>query len=253
MLVIPVLDLLDGQAVRAVRGLRDDYRPIRSSLAGTSEPLALAHTLVAASAARTLYIADLDAILARGDHARTLAALRTALPGIEIWLDAGFADYASMRAMFARIDEAHDAPRAAPRARLVPVFGTETLCETAALVAAQADGLAPILSLDHRAGRLVAGAVSTRVLEHDPRAWPARVIAMTLDQVGSYAGPDLGTFSRVRASAAAGTTVIGAGGIRDRSDLDAAAALGADAWLVASALHDGRIDPATLRGESHPT
>ena len=53
MLVIPVLDLLDGQAVHAVRGRRDDYRPIRSLLAATSEPLALAPALVAASAAAT--------------------------------------------------------------------------------------------------------------------------------------------------------------------------------------------------------
>jgi phosphoribosylformimino-5-aminoimidazole carboxamide ribotide isomerase len=35
--------------------------------------------------------------------------------------------------------------------------------------------------------------------------------------------------------------VIGAGGIRDRGDLAAAARTGASAWLVASALHDGRI------------
>jgi phosphoribosylformimino-5-aminoimidazole carboxamide ribotide isomerase len=64
---------------------------------------------------------------------------------------------------------------------------------------------------------------------------------MTLDQVGSYDGPDLATFERIRASAPADTQVIGAGGIRDRGDLAAAARTGASAWLVASALHDGRI------------
>ena len=245
MLVIPVLDLLDGQAVRAVRGRRDDYRPIRSPLAATSEPLALAPALVAASAAHTLYIADLDAILSRGDHVPTLAALRAALPGVEIWLDAGFADYASMHAMFARIDEA-DATSSgtAPRAQLIPVFGTETLREPTALAAARADGLAPILSLDYRAGDLVAATARTRDLERDVDSWPARVIAMTLDQVGSYIGPDLDTFERVRAAAPGTTTVIGAGGIRDRSDLAAAAQSGAHAWLIASALHDGRLDAA---------
>ena len=64
---------------------------------------------------------------------------------------------------------------------------------------------------------------------------------MTLDQVGSYAGPDLPTFERIRASAAAHTTVIGAGGIRNRADMAAAASTGATAWLVASALHDRQI------------
>lgn len=241
MLVIPVLDLLDGQAVHAVRGRRDDYRPIRSPLAATSEPLALARALVAATAARTLYIADLDAILARGDHARTLAALRAAMPDVEIWLDAGFADYASMQAMLARIDAADGWATSAPRARLVPVFGTESLREPAALAAALADGLAPILSLDYRAGALVAATAQASELERETHRWPARVIAMTLDQVGSYAGPDLDTFRRLRAAAPATATVIGAGGIRNRGDLVAAAQSGAHAWLIASALHDGRL------------
>ncbi len=75
MQVIPVLDLLDGHAVRAVRGERTRYRPIESSLCATSEPLAVAHALLAATGARTLYIADLGAILQQGDHAGHLAAL----------------------------------------------------------------------------------------------------------------------------------------------------------------------------------
>ena len=37
--------------------------------------------------------------------------------------------------------------------------------------------------------------------------------------------------------------VIGAGGIRSEDDLARASAAGADAWLVASALHDGQLDP----------
>jgi phosphoribosylformimino-5-aminoimidazole carboxamide ribotide isomerase len=67
------------------------------------------------------------------------------------------------------------------------------------------------------------------------------VIAMTLDHVGSYEGPDLSTFERIRANVPAHTTVIGAGGIRDAHDLVRAEHAGATAWLVASALHDGRI------------
>ncbi|NML30480.1 HisA/HisF-related TIM barrel protein [Paraburkholderia antibiotica] len=238
MQVIPVLDLLDGHVVRAVRGERDAYRPIESRLAATSEPLVIARALLDASGARTLYIADLGAILQRGAHATTLAALRAALPGVELWLDAGFTDYASMRALFKHIDTL-----AAPLTSLsplVPVFGTESLCDHHALHAAQTAGLAPILSLDHRAGALLAAAD----LDRSPAWWPSRVIAMTLDQVGSYAGPDLATFERIRAQAPAHTTVIGAGGVRDRNDLAVAAGTGATAWLVASALHDQQIERA---------
>lgn len=254
MQVIPVLDLLDGNVVRAVRGERFAYRPIQSCLATGSEPLTVARALLETSGARTLYIADLGAILARGAHASVLAALRAALPGVELWLDAGFSDYASMRVLFAQIDalgasgdrrgpagnDRASRTAAVPLATLVPVFGTETLRDVDALRAAQADGLAPILSLDHRAGAALAAAA----LDTSSAWWPSRVIAMTLDQVGSYAGPDLATFERIRARAPAHTTLIGAGGIRDRADLDAAARTGAAAWLVASALHDRKLDAA---------
>jgi phosphoribosylformimino-5-aminoimidazole carboxamide ribotide isomerase len=250
MQVIPVLDLLDGHAVRAQRGNRTAYRPIVSPLAGTSEPLALARSLIAASGASTLYIADLDAILQQGDHAATLATLRAALPGIEIWLDAGYADYASMHTMFARVEDAAARIEDANHrdcsdlcATLVPVFGTESLRDVTALSAAEAAGFAPILSLDHRAGQLIADAS----LVNASAWWPSRVIAMTLDHVGSYEGPDLATFARIRRHAPSGTTVIGAGGIRHQADLDAAAAAGATAWLVASALHDGRIHAAAVQ------
>lgn len=266
MLVIPVLDLLDGHAVRAVRGERSAYRPIESPLAATSEPVAVARALLAASGAQTLYVADLGAILGHGAHVATLAALRRALPGTEIWLDAGYANYTAMQAVFAAIrhaDAAHDttATALAALATLVPVFGSESLRDLHALREAEDAGHSPILSLDHRAGELLAAGAehlsqtlsqtatqSALFPSHAAHTvftwWPHRVIAMTLDQVGSYEGPDLSTFERIRASVPAHTTVIGAGGIRDAQDLARAEQAGATAWLVASALHDGRVRPA---------
>jgi phosphoribosylformimino-5-aminoimidazole carboxamide ribotide isomerase len=246
MQVIPVLDLLDGHVVRAVRGERTAYQPIHSPLAATSEPLHIARALLAASGARTLYIADLGAILQQGAHVETLAALRAALPGTDIWLDAGYADYASMHSLFASIEatsrrNSHSRSDPHDLATLVPVFGTESLHDIDALRAAATAGLSPILSLDHRAGQLVTATASLTPAGHTCAWWPPRVIAMTLDQVGSYDGPDLATFERIRAHAPTHTTVIGAGGIRHREDMAAAARTGASAWLVASALHDRRI------------
>jgi phosphoribosylformimino-5-aminoimidazole carboxamide ribotide isomerase len=65
---------------------------------------------------------------------------------------------------------------------------------------------------------------------------------MTLERVGADAGPDLDTLRDVQARSPA-TKLVGAGGIRHEADLAAAAAAGAQAWLVASALHDGRLPP----------
>ncbi|TDV19526.1 HisA/HisF-related TIM barrel protein [Paraburkholderia caballeronis] len=266
MQLIPVIDLLDGHAVRAVRGERDSYRPIRSSLAATSEPVAIGRALVAASGAQTLYVADLGAILQRGAHAATLAALLAALPGVAIWIDAGFASHAAMLAYFDAIARALPASSSAVdtsaiiqpassasspasssasdaarlRTRIVPVFGTESLTDPTALREAGHAGFAPILSLDRRAGRLLAADALAR--DDDPAQWPQRVISMTLDHVGSYAGPDVATLAQLRERAPRGTQLIGAGGIRDRDDLRLARQSGAHAWLVASALHDRRLD-----------
>ena len=103
-----------------------------------------------------------------------------------------------------------------------------------AIPEASACGFEPILSLDYRGGRALGSA-------HTESAWwPSRVIVMTLDHVGAYAGPDLDTFSDVR-SLADGREVIGAGGIRNDADLALAAGSGASGWLVASAIHDGTV------------
>ena len=255
--VIPVLDLLDNLAVRAVRGERTRYRPIESSLCASSEPLTVAHALLATTGARTLYVADLGAILRQGDHAAHLAALLDTLDtldredqaprhagghGVEIWLDAGFTDFPSMQTLFDRIDSIRCVHGIQPPycATLVPVFGTETLHTIHALREAEAAGFAPLLSLDHRSGRLMSELSAGRPAP-DTSWWPSRVIVMTLDYVGSYEGPDLDTFAAIRAQAG-DRELIGAGGIRHAADLSAAAHSGAAAWLVASALHDRRLD-----------
>jgi len=127
MQVIPVLDLLDGHAVRAVRGERSRYRPIQSSLCATSDPVAIARALVAATGARTLYVADLGAILSRGAHDAALAAICDALgDGLRIWLDAGFTAFLPMRAFVERVLRL---TRSAAPAAILPVFGTETLVD----------------------------------------------------------------------------------------------------------------------------
>ncbi|SAK69503.1 1-(5-phosphoribosyl)-5-[(5-phosphoribosylamino)methylideneamino] imidazole-4-carboxamide isomerase [Caballeronia hypogeia] len=232
MQVIPVLDLLDGHAVRAVRGERSRYRPIQSSLCATSDPVSIARALVAATGSRTLYVADLGAILLRGAHDHALAALCDTLgDGFDIWLDAGFTAFAPMRALVERITRLS---RSAAPAAIVPVFGTETLLDIGAIAEASACGFEPILSLDYRGG----GALGAGHIES--AWWPSRVIVMTLDHVGAYAGPDLETLTAVRAIAGA-RKVIGAGGVRNDADLALAADGGAGAWLVASAIHDGTV------------
>jgi len=232
--LIPVVDLLKGQVVRAVRGDRKAYRPIVSALCASSDPVTVARILCEHCAARQLYVADLDALQGGAVQIGVLADLLRALPGIELWLDAGLADASAGQALREQL-----APYAS---RVVLVFGSESLRSREALErcfdttqgdGAKAGDAGAVLSLDRRDGQRLDSAGCWDAVD----LWPKRLIVMTLERVGSGAGPDLETLQEVR-RLAPDAMVIGAGGIRSEDDLARAGAAGADAWLVASALHD---------------
>lgn len=231
MNLIPVIDLMQGQVVRAQRGQRAQYRPMVSTLCAGAEPAAVARALAAHCAAQQLYVADLDALQGRGAQVTALRDILCALPGVEVWLDAGFADAAAAAALHEQLG--------VDAARVVNVFGSESLRSRQAVASCFASPTRAVLSLDRRDGLRLDPAGCWEL----PALWPERVIVMTLERVGAGAGPDLDTLREVQARAPK-ASLIGAGGIRDAADLERARQAGAAAWLVASALHDGRLPPA---------
>ncbi len=230
MILIPVIDLMRGQVVRAVRGQRASYQPIVSTLCKGSDPVTLARVLCTHCRSRQLYAADLDALTGGTPQTGVLREILQALPELEFWVDAGFADGAAADRLREQVGSLAE--------RIVPVFASESMASPAALQQALSSRPDAVLSLDRRDGRRMdpAGAWDA------PTLWPRRVIVMTLERVGADAGPDLGTLREVQARSP-GTQLIGAGGIRHAADLAQAEAAGAHAWLVASALHDGRLPP----------
>ena len=228
MQVVPVIDLLGGQVVHARRGERDSYRPIASPLCAGSAPQDVVAGLLRLHAFRALYVADLDAIAGRGDHAAVLAALAARWPGLDLWVDAGVADLDAARSWLAR--GCH------------PVIGSESQRDLS-VAAALAGEARALLSLDFR-GEAFQGPAA---LLDRPEIWPARVIAMTLARVGAGAGPDLSRIQATVRHAGAASQVYAAGGVRHAADLRALAEAGAAGALVATALHDGSIGAAELR------
>ena len=225
--IIPVIDLLDGAVVHARMGARARYRPIETPLCVGSAPLAVVGGLLALHPFRTLYVADLDAIAGRAGHDAVLRTIAAAHPSLSLWLDNGAADEATL----ARLSGAEAATL---------VLGSETQRDVALASAHKGDPRL-VLSLDFR-GDAFQG---PRALLETPALWPARVIAMTLAQVGSGAGPDFARLAAVKA-AAARRAVYAAGGLRGLSDARALAAMGIAGALVATALHDGRLSRADL-------
>src|SRR3979411_2549345 len=99
MEIIPVIDLMGGVVVRARMGQRDQYRPIETPLSPTSDPVDVVRGLLAVSAFRTLYVADLDAIERKGDARNALARVKSAFPQLDAWVDNGLADAAAAQAV----------------------------------------------------------------------------------------------------------------------------------------------------------
>lgn len=219
MEIIPVIDLLHGNVVRAERGRRQDYRPWRSSLCPSADPIELVHTLHMERRFSSIYVADLDAIQQRGDHRELLLHIAGHFPTLELWIDGGF----RVPDDLARIDHL---------SRVRAVIGSETWRDTRARPHAGA-----LLSIDSDAH----GPRDPSGICDDPTRRPDTLILMNLDRVGSDQGPDIGLLGAWRTKASAAQLYL-AGGIRNEADLATASNAGAHGVLVASALHDGSLD-----------
>lgn len=227
--IIPVIDLLHGQVVRARRGERHLYRPIESRLCSGSDPLTIVHALLELYPFESLYIADLDAIGGHGSHHAIIASLAQRYPQLNIWLDAGLQHPQQLKAW-------NDL-------NLNLVIGSEGL-QSAQQYKNLAQALDPartLLSLDFSAN----GFIGPPEMLRETSLWPACIIAMTLARVGSEQGPD---FSLLRdlIQRAGNRKIIAAGGIRDQDDLQRLNQLGVAGALLASALHDGQINAEHL-------
>ncbi len=232
MEVIPVIDLRGGEVVHAQRGERDSYRPVRSQLCRGSEPVDVVAGLLAVHPFPTLYIADLDAIQARGDNIASIRQIRQEFPALRLWVDNGLAEGAACRDWLAQdLSEL--------------VLGSEAQRDRGILHALSDDAAREhlILSLDYRDDRFLGppDLLSAKAL------WPHRIIVMTLSRVGSRGGPDL-TLLRHWRDEVPHKKIFAAGGVRGGEDLSALADCGIAGVLVATTLHERRFGRAEIAG-----
>ena len=237
MRIIPVLDLLDGQAVHAIKGERTHYRPVQSVLCDTPDPLAVAQAFRDRLGLHDIYIADLNAIqgLERHDHRKVILNL-AGREKMNIILDAGISD----------IEGAQKWLNCGMRKVVV---GSETLRSRKVLedmpACIQPDKL--MFSLDIRSGKILSQCESLtemapiELLKHLRDSGWSEVILLDLSRVGSSIGSDrqlaveaLSTFPDLK-------FLIG-GGIARSSEVYDLKASGISGVLIATALHTGIID-----------
>lgn len=229
MQIIPVLDLSKGQVVHAKKGSRKHYRPIQSSLCSSSHPAEIVRGYLKLHPFRTLYVADLDAIEQQGDNRDIIRALCLEHPELEIWLDSGLS-------LVDHYLERQDA------LSLRIILSTESVpASTAASLMGGGCGHPFILSVDYRSGGFL-GSPDTMETQD---LWPADVIVLNLDQVGTDNGMSLPGGLDFQELSDQHNIYYG-GGINTLADLVQLERLGAAGALLATALHGKRINREDL-------
>jgi phosphoribosylformimino-5-aminoimidazole carboxamide ribotide isomerase len=239
MRVIGVLDLMGGQVVRGVGGLRQEYRPIVSRLTDSSEPLDVACAFHEHFGLNELYVADLDAIAGSPPAWETYRQLQA--KGFRLWVDAGVRNAAES----IKVGEAG----------VQVVVGLETVAGPAALAeAAHVLGQRLVFSLDLREGLPLgnraawndgdAGTIADRAISLGVR----RLLILDLARVGSGSGPGSRALCRRLVADYPHVEVSTGGGVRGRDDLEQLRDDGVAAVLLASALHDGRLGRDDIQG-----
>ena len=235
MRVIPVLDLMKGRAVWARGGVRGAYAPVQSVLLPpVGDAVALARGFHRTLGCEECYVADLDAIMGAEPQLELVRVL--AAVGSQLVIDG-----AASPAQAANILDA-----GASRV----IVGLETLPSFEILAAiVQAHGRERVVfSLDLRAGRPVwpGPQEPLALVKEVVRTGVAAIIVLDLARVGSGQGVDLRLGAQIRRAHPELELLVG-GGIASPHDLARAAGAGYDGALVASALHDGRLDAASVR------
>lgn len=234
MRVIPVIDLMRGVAVHARGGQREAYSPVQSVLApeAPGDAPVLARGYRERLSLAELYVADLDAI---GGAQRQRVLLRELAAGASAWVDAGVAS----------VEGAMEVQELGA-ARVIVALETLPAAAMLGEIVAAAGGSQVALSIDLRAGAPIARTPELArlsplaIAELGAAAGARSVVVVDLARVGAGAGVDHDLVRELRRAFPAMELVAG-GGVRGSGDLERLAEAGADAVLVASALHDGRI------------
>jgi phosphoribosylformimino-5-aminoimidazole carboxamide ribotide isomerase len=236
--VIPVIDILNGAVVHAVRGKRKEYQPLQSILTKSVEPLEVAKAFGSLGFTE-LYVADLDAIIDCSTNFQNLNTIVN-VTGLKLMVDAG-------------VTGIERAQRLLDSGVSKLIIGTETLQTKSFLGEAVrlfgSDRV--VVSLDLKGDKILVklgfnGCKNPLCLLQDFKAMGgSKVIVLDLARVGSGEGVDVDFLKNVIAEV--GVAVYVGGGVRDINDLIELKNIGASGALVATALHTGKISIDALK------
>jgi phosphoribosylformimino-5-aminoimidazole carboxamide ribotide isomerase len=238
--LIPVLDLAHGQAVHAIGGRRDEYRPVESVLApgGAGDALALAWAYRERLGAMQCYVADLDAIQEKDLQSELLRRLADPGEGFGpgLLVDAGALGIAGVNELLnlgvTRVVAGLESLESwSDLENMVRLAGSDTVLFSLDLYAGR-----PVHHLD--TGPRLERITPEELVDQALAIGVAGLVVIDLADVGSDAGPSLGPLIR-QLRAKHHVPLYAGGGVRDRRDVEALLEAGAAGVLMGTAVHRG--------------
>lgn len=231
---VAVIDIKDSIVVRAVAGKRNEYKKVESRILAENEksPLEVAAAFYEKLGIRKIYIADLDAILAKGDNLEDIKEIKEKYPDLEIILDAAFAENNSpVPYLKDFLDYA--------------VIATETIKTLSFLRDLEEFNSRIIISIDLKDGSLI----------HNINQWQQQNLSYIINEITNFGIENFIILDLANVGTAAGISeyikelksnfpdlnFITGGGVKDYRDIKELKRMDFSGVLIASAFHNGSL------------
>ncbi|MGP3667928.1 MAG: HisA/HisF-related TIM barrel protein [Candidatus Bathyarchaeota archaeon] len=234
MEIIPVMDVLNGVVIHAIKGEREKYKPVKSMLCTSPKPGDVALTFKNLGF-KSLYIADLDAIINEKLSLNMVYEIKNVWSGVNLMVDAGkFSLTHAEKLLKSGVSKV--------------VIGTETLENLNRLTSLSSKVVAEnfIISLDFKGEKILTNLESLKGFS------PVKALKFFLDlgfknfiyldllKVGSLEGVELDIVSNIVKCKGEASLIVG-GGVKSFNEILKLRDVGVDGVLVSTAIHKGLI------------
>lgn len=234
MRIIPVIDILHGEVVHAIKGYREKYLPLKSELFDTLDPIEIASELKRMFGFEELYIADLDGII---NNTPNLSLLNNIckIGDLKVLIDSGV-NNSSKAIELKEIGVSNI------------IVGTETLESIKDLrKIVKLSGNVPITgSLDIRDGKVLSKCnelkeiSASKVAEILEDNGVEQIILLDISQVGAESGVDISLTESILPSI--DVPLLVGGSVSNLKDIVALREIGVSGVLMATGLYKSRLN-----------
>ena len=238
--IIPVIDIMNGTAVHANKGLRNEYQPIHMKFSQSSKPQDLLSVFSKNFSFTESYIADLDSIIREKPNIELLKKI-VQETSLNIMLDAGIRNH-------------YDVIQFKNLGVSKLILATETI-ESFDVVDDAISELGRekiIVSIDMKKQNLISGSAEianmdiNTIIGKVKEKGISEIILLDLAKIGSLSGGGSTNYETIRSQHFDIKIILG-GGVKDISDINTLEKQGFNGALIATSLHKGIITPENVR------